>query len=278
RFVLESLERSVERYRQHQRQELIEAFVVLGGPANPLLRRILEDPRHACYQRVINTLTHSNVSGVLELLISSLNCDYTATSLLNVISKRTDKEFMTRFVKIGRAKPSAEVLKNLERIRSFAWLQPGNEGFHTLDEEDKAGAIGLAAASGIEHEELLHLLEKVLKQGGPVSRLAACEALVSISGAEADQLILGSVHDEDPRVQAACVRQLRNRHLVGTMAMLLKTADSPHEIVREATQEALQHCSSREVQEVLKDAAGKSLNILGRPNQTGAMHPVEGNE
>ena len=42
--VLESLERSVERYRQHRRAELLESFVVLASPDSSTLRHILDSP------------------------------------------------------------------------------------------------------------------------------------------------------------------------------------------------------------------------------------------
>ena len=90
RFVLESLERSVERFRQHQRTELIEAFVILGGPASSMLHTILDDPRHACYLTVIHTLSTSSSTGVIEMLLDALECESTSMNVLNVISKRVD--------------------------------------------------------------------------------------------------------------------------------------------------------------------------------------------
>lgn len=239
RFVLESLERSVERFRQHQRQEIIEAFVVLGGNSSSLLRAILDDPRHACYLTVINTLTSSSSAGVIKLLLSTLQSDFTPTSILNVISRRTDKEFVTQLLSLSDAPISGKMLKNLGRIRSFAWLQSGDEDFNSFDEENQARAIKLVAVSGVKQDDFLDIVETVLKSSGPLGRLAACEALVSIQGSHANQLVLDSIYDEDPHVQAVCVGQLRDRHLAGTMAILLKMTDSPHSIVQEAARESL---------------------------------------
>ena len=239
RYVMEALERSVERFRQHQRQEIIESFVVLGGTSNGLLKTILDDPHHPCYLTVINALTHSNCSGVFELLIDSLKLNKTPHSVLNVITKRADKPFVTRLLKIVDEHLPGKVLKNIESIPSFAWLQPGEEGFLDYIDEDKARAIKLVSLSGVKERALLILIETVVKSAGGRSRVVACEILSSIQGAEANQLVLDTIHDEDPEVQAACIRQIRDRHLAGTMSLLLKKIDSPHDVVREAVRESL---------------------------------------
>ena len=86
--------------------------------------------------------------------------------------------------------------------------------------------------------------------------------------------MLDTVYDQDLEVQAACVRQLRDRHLTGTKTILIKMGDSPHEVVRETAEtliellededhsvragaaEALQYCPTAEVQEALQHATG----------------------
>ncbi len=239
RFVLESLERSVERFRRHKRIELVEAFVNLGSHANPLLNTILGDPKHACYLAVINTLTTSPSLGVQELLLTALLGETASPNLLKVISKRDDQPFITRVLAFAKGSLAPQVAKNLSKIRSFAWLQPAWKTYLELADEDQAAAIKLLAASGVKQDAFLDLLEVSLHQGGPLSRLTACEMLSSIQCAQANQLILDTVYDDDPRVQAACVRQLRERHLGGSLPILLQMIDSPHDVVQTAAREAL---------------------------------------
>ena len=239
RFVLESLERCVERFRQHQRPELIEAFVILGDPSSPMLHTILEDPRHPCYVAVINTLTTSNSTGLIERLLNALQSESTSLNVLNVISKRNDKIFIDHLLEYTNDEIPAKVVKNLERIHSFAWFQPSENGLENFCEEDQARLVRLVAVSGVKQDELLDLLETVLKNGGPKSRRAACEALASIQGVKANQILLDTLYDSDPNIQVACVRQLRDRHLAGTKSILIQMVDSPHEVVREAARESL---------------------------------------
>jgi len=243
RFVLESLERSVERFRTHKRTELIEAFVVLGGPSSGVLRQILEEPHHPCYLAVINTLTNSSSTGVMEFLLGALKSDHASLNILNVISKRNDIEFVSRLLDFANHEMSAKTVRNLGRIRSFVWLKPGSQGYDSFDEQDQARCIKLVAASGIKADEFLDLLENILKQGAPVARWTACEALASIPGDRGNHIVLNAINDAEPKVQAAAIRQIRDRHVTGAMAILLQQINSPHDLVHEATCEALSEFS-----------------------------------
>ncbi len=243
RFVLESLERSVERYRTHKRTELIEAFVVLGGPTSSVMCQILDEPHHPCYLTVINTLTNSQSTGVIELLLRSLQGEFAPLNILNVISKRDDPKFVALFLEFANQEISSKTAKNLRRIRSFAWLQRGAKGYDSFDAQDQARCIKLVAVSGVNPDELLDLLESILKQGEPAARWAACDALAAIPGDRGNQLVHDAISDPDPKVQASATRQIRDRHVPGAMALLLRQIDSPHEVVREATCEALSEFS-----------------------------------
>ncbi len=271
RYVLESLERSVERFRRHERAELLEAFVILAGPSSSLLNAILDDPRHACYDTVVSTLANSKSTGVLELLISFLKTRSTSLSVLNVISRRTDELFVERLLECARDETFSKVSKNLSRIRSFAWLKPDKIDIDRFEEQDQARCMKLATASGMKQEEILDLIEKFLSHGAPAGRYAACDALASIPGDRPSQMVLRAVQDVEPLVQAAATRQLRDRHLPGTMSILLKLLDSPHEIVREATREALLEFSFENFLarfETLSDDARRSTGMVVRKVDT----------
>jgi len=243
RSVLDSLERSVERFRSHNRSELIEAFVILGGPSSNLLRQILDEPHHACYLTVINTMTKSKSIGVIQLLLRSLQSDFTSLNILNVISKRSDPAFVSQLLTLTDQELPGKVVKNLGRIRSFAWLQPGQEGYASFTPQDQARCIQLVSVSGVKPDEFLDLLENILKRGEPTARWVACEALANIPGDRGNHLVLDAIKDIDPQVQAAATRQIRDRHIHGAMAILLKQIESPHTEVRSATREALSEFS-----------------------------------
>ncbi|NOY43493.1 MAG: HEAT repeat domain-containing protein [Planctomycetes bacterium] len=243
RYVLESLERSVERFRSHKRPELIEAFVVLGGPSCGLLRDILEDTRHACYKTVTNTLETSESAGVIDLLLSFLKTNGTSLNVLNIISRRADKPFVTQLLECTEDDVFSKITKNLGRMRSLAWLTPEESVAARFDEQDQARCVKLAVALGTKQGDLIELLKIFLELGEPASRLAVCEALISIPGDQANRMVLDSIRDNDPLVQASATRQLRDRHVPGAMAILLKQLDSTHGAVQKSAREALSEFS-----------------------------------
>lgn len=265
RYVLESLERSVERFRHHGRAELLEAFVILAGPSCNLLRKILDNPHHACYDTMVNTLTHSQSTGVIELLLSFLKTPSSSLGILNVMSRRADKPFVERLLECTRVEDFQKIRKNLARIHSFPWLLTDEFGIDRFSEQDQARCVKLVTHSGMKQEDVLAILERALIYGEPVGRCAACEALVPIAGDRPSQLVLRATRDSDPVVQAAATRQLRDRHLPGTMALLLKLIDSPHEIVRDASRESLREFSFENYLarfETLSDDARRSTGMV----------------
>lgn len=239
RHVMEGLERSVERFRTHQRNELIEAFVILGGISCSLLRNILDDPHHVCYLTVVNTLSTSQSPGVVKLLLNFLGSDHPSLAILTVISRRSDEEFLRELFDFLECNLSQKVTKNLHRIRSFPWLEEQSFSVTSLADNDQPNCVRMLAESGMDQDRLLDILSQFVNDGSTVGRVAACEALAEVPGEKSNQLFIDNMHDEEPQVQAAVARQLRDRHIAGTMSVLVKLLDSPHAMVRDAARESL---------------------------------------
>jgi hypothetical protein len=239
RHVLESLERSLTRFRTHKRRELVEALVLLSDPTSSTIHKILDEPRLPCYQTVIHTLTHSDSPGVIKLLLSCLQVEHASLNLLNVISRRNDPQCLSELYELATSKASPHVKKNLSRIRSFPWLEAGAEQFADYSEPQQVQCIRLTTLAGVSPDAFLDLLEIALQTGAPAARLAACEALVALPGDRGNHLILDAIVDSVPEVQAAATGQIRNRHIPGAMTILLKQLESPYEVVRKATRESL---------------------------------------
>src|SRR5208282_195047 len=70
RYVLGSLESSVQRFSQHKRREVIESFLLLASRDNATLRQILDIMHHAAQSTMIDVLSKSSKRGVLRLLLS----------------------------------------------------------------------------------------------------------------------------------------------------------------------------------------------------------------
>ena len=237
--VLESLERSVERYRQHRRPELLEAFVVLAGPDSAALRAILNSPHHPCYQSVVQSLTTSVSPNMLELLTTFMAFKDAPQAICNVVGKRTDQPFINAILAMPIDSKNVMLRRNLARTKSLACCEANPAILAHLSGDQQASAMRLLALSGASGDRTLSLIDFLLRHGPTVARLMACEALRPLTGASANQLALLALQDGHDAVQAAAARQLRERSIPGAMNKLLELIDSPHEVVRRAARDSL---------------------------------------
>jgi hypothetical protein len=237
--VLESLERSIERFVLHGRRELVEAFVVLAGPESPSLRVILESTGHPCYAPVMDVLQLSTNEDVLALLVAYLTSQDAPTAVRTVVSRRNDAAFTAALLAMPLDGGNAMLVKNLNRIKAFASLASADSVCKRLSPQAQAAAMRLVSLSGAGDEAKLDFAGALMARGAQPARVAACEALQTIVGARSNELILAALADADGDVQAAATRQLRDRHIPGTMAKLISLVASPHAAVQAAARESL---------------------------------------
>ncbi len=241
--VLESLERSVERFAAHQRPELLEAFVVLAGPHSSTLQRIFDSPHHPCYSSVVHTLTRSASAGVLRLLTTMLVSKDAPQVIRTVISKRNDSPFIDALLAISIDPANGPLRRNLARMKTIACCEASRALCDHYTPEQQAAAMHLLAASGASDEQKLALAEILLKHGRLAGRVAACTALHPVGGQRANKLIMLALKDAEGPVQVAAIRQLRERRIPGALARLIEFVDSPHEEVSAAARESLSEFS-----------------------------------
>ncbi len=238
-FVLGALEKSLQRWPQHQRDEVIESFLILAPRDHVLLRRILSDPFHPCYLKVLEFLTHSKREPILRLLLSFLENPTAPSAALQTLARRTDPEFLQYLLsKIGY-QPSKAAAANLRRIERIAWADPQQGVLDQLSEAHQYSAVQMLIRSRVPRQQVFRALKHLLQHGHPAGRRAAVQALAEFSGAEANQLVLQALQDPDPQVQAAAVSQVRRRNIPGALSILVEALDSPLAPVRRAAAAAL---------------------------------------
>ncbi len=275
--VLDSLERSVERFMVHGRRELIEAFVVLAGPESQSLRTILESMHHPCYQTVIDMLNMSTNPGVLTLITDFLAADEAPTAVRAVAARRTDAAFVTTLLAMPLL-PTPGLVKNMGRIKAFACLASPEAVCKRLAPAAQAAAMRIVAMSGAAEETKVSFAAAVLARGAEPARVAACQALEPISGARSNELILAALSDPDGDVQATATRQLRSRHIPGTLAKLIELVASPHEAVQTAARESLAEFSFENFlarYETLDDDTRRTTGTLVALIDVSALHQLK---
>jgi hypothetical protein len=245
RYVLGSLESSVHRFSQHRRREVIESFLLLTARDNATLQQILSNQHHAAQAAVIDVLFKSAKRGALRLLLSFLDDPHAPTSVLGVISARSDSRFIHYLMrKIGR-EPGPAMASNLKKMTLIAWLADGRRIMDQLDDAGQHSAVRFVVASGVPRQQALGFVETVLLHGKPGGRCEAARALGEFQGSEANALAMGALSDPEPQVQANIIPQLRGRGIPGVLPSLLELVESPYPAVRKAARESLAEFSFR---------------------------------
>lgn len=242
-YILASLEQSTLRFTTHRRKEVLEGFLLLVNRDNATLKRILHDPKHACYLTVIDLLTRGRHGGTIRLLLSFLDDPQAPSSILKIVAHRSDLRFVRHLLDKVADAPSATVLQNVRRLDTIAWVRDDYTLLGELNAEGQQAAVKLIMASGMKRTEVLHSIQYLLLHGLPAARRTAAAALAEFKGAEANALALRAIEDDDPEVQAQIVAQLRARGIPGALQRLMQALDHPHEAVRDAARESLSEFS-----------------------------------
>ncbi len=239
RRVVEALGTAVARFSKHRRREIVEAFVLLTYRDEAVLRHVLQDPYHAAFIALVDSLSKSPHEAAIGLLLSFLDDSRPPSAAISILSKRSDLKFVQRLLqKVGPA-PEGPVARNLKKIEMLPWVENATI-LDALNGPEQAAAVRLAMESGIARGQAYALVERVLQRGKPAGRRAAAEALDQFRGVDANLAALAALDDEDPEVQARILVQLRNRGIPGALVRLVEMIDSPHAVVREAARECLE--------------------------------------
>jgi hypothetical protein len=237
--VLTALEQSLARFAQHQRTELLDAFLLLAPVDNATFLKVLRHQQHACHNAMVDALSKSEDSGIMERLVELLRDTDAPPAALEVIAKRADEQFVNILLHGLKHPAPIRVLHNMKRLRGVAWLETHRELLLELDGRSQAIAIELAMASDISRDSLFELLACIMRNGLAEGRRVSCHALAGFGDQKADDLILAALEDPDAGVQAAAVRQLRTRQLPDALKLLVNRLEAPSAEVRDAARSSL---------------------------------------
>jgi hypothetical protein len=101
--VLPSLERAATHVRDHNRVELLEAFVLLADRENAVLKRLLQSPSDRGFPSLLELFQSSSRPGAHRLLLSYLDDPHAPLAALQAIGRRAGAA-MYRSCGISRAR------------------------------------------------------------------------------------------------------------------------------------------------------------------------------
>jgi len=241
-----ALEDALRKYSRHQRQEVVEAFLVTAKMKNVMLRSLIQRKQEACHEVLMSRLAKASRGGVIRLLLAFLEDPRMPRIVFDVIFSRSDTRFLNALFHRISKRLSKPVSSTLSQVKSLAWAQPGHELFAQLDDEAQHGAVRLLAASALPRDQVLKVIGYLLLEGKPGGRRGAAEALADFPGPVAAALIEKAIDDNDPEVRAHILKQLRPRKIPGAFAFLIRSVGSDDPRVRAALREALPEFSCQQ--------------------------------
>lgn len=239
-WIATQLEQPVRNFDAHEREEPVEAFLVVARRENDTLLSILEDNHSHCHDTMVSILGSSASGGVIRLLLSFVSYRETPTAVSHVISSRTDVRFVRNLLELIGETPSLDTIQDLSRLEPADWCVPGHALFTQLPASLQANALEFLRYTCRDRAQVLAMIKFLFESGSQHGRRAAARFLNKCTGKEADQLVIEGLKDEDPLVRATLVREIRARDIAESMSLLMRMADEKNDLqVREAIQESL---------------------------------------
>jgi len=265
RQILPSLEMSLVKFSEHKRLEIIDAFLLVVPPNNETLLKILRERSHPCHRPVLDSLGTSALAPILDLLTRLLHDMEIPSAALKTIGARLDRKFLDYLLHNIGWPVSLRVLDNFRKLSKVTWLEDERDVLLELDGRAQRVAIEVAKSGCVARPTYWSLLRFLLQHGEPEGRRAACGALGEFHDRQTDLLIAQTLNDDtDPRVQAAAVRQLRERNFHDAMERLVTLLDHRAPEVRDAARSSLAEFNYSRYRGIYDSIDNESRQKIGR--------------
>jgi hypothetical protein len=262
RHVVAELEASIERYEKHGCHDIVEAFLILARRENATLRNVINNPLHSVFPAIRDSFRKSERKGVICLIIALLENRPIPNLALETLAEREDDEFAAQFAAvIPSFTPGA--IKCMRRVHEFGLVRNPN-CILKLSDEHQASVIQLLSSMGIRNKDAFGIYKLILATGTTSARRIAVKNLKNFPAAEATQLIVAALEDDDLEVQAIAVGQLRDRQVPNALALLLAKAESDSAAVRRVAQNNLKEFHFERFASVFETLAGDMRTSTGR--------------
>lgn len=242
--VLETLRLGISNFGiKHRRTEPIEGLLLLADLNDPILPKILDSPRHPAFAPTMNRLSKSKTQNVTRLLLSSYRQPQPLKSLLTIAANRSDNDFITQLILLLRTGMNETVKRNLRQIETIPWINDIKSILGSRSEEEQAVMLHYFLSTKLSKDRLFEILSFFLTQGRVDSRRVASEAMSNFSGNRANQLLMKTLDDPDPIVQANVIKTIRHRGIPEASRKIFQFKDSPYEVVQKAIRDTFNEFS-----------------------------------
>ena len=245
--ALTRLSESIDRFKTHQNEHLIDAFLLATTWGDNDFRRI----QHAggkVYELICERMKTSEHPGVMSLLSGFLRRRNLDEHLAMLMRERDDEAFRDFFLNAIGTEPSATVLKNLKLVGVPPCCRGGETLAETLGDDQLPALVQLYASANGNHAETLHVIAATAERHTEVCdsnaafALSRCEMISVESLLRAALLIAeGDVaaihHDENARLLSRLITLLdhQDESVIEGVRRILKPLHAPAMMARFAS-------------------------------------------
>jgi len=243
RQAVADLYEGVIRHENHRRNEVVDAYIILAEHEDESLPKLLDERLSAAHRIFMKRLAVLKHEGVYRLLLDLLEQPEIDPRLRQLIFNRSDREFILAMLDKLSDDVSANMKRALRRTKYIPWLTPEPEILDSYSGDQQVAIVRVTMESKTSRDTALEIIAHILLRGKLEGRRAAAEAIESFTGVKSNSIVVDALDDDDPKVLAALLRQLRGRSIPGIMPAILKHVNHPDPCVKESLRESLDEFS-----------------------------------
>lgn len=221
------------------RRAIAEAIIAIGTVDDKVVHWLLWQSPQSLREETYQVLAESSVPSVMALICSTLELAYPHPKLFQLITMRTDPEFIAYLVRYCLARMSGTVQRNVKQIRQLGWLDPDNPYMELLPTGMHPDVIRFVDTTSVlrEQKELLRLW--MLRHGSVEARQLAIEHTSAANEVLVQDLLVESLHSSNPEIQVWGVHKLIEHGVPNAIRYLISMLEAEQPVIVAAAKEEL---------------------------------------
>lgn len=221
-------------------EEAVQGLLILGNPDQEVVKRIFRHTDRHIREYAYEQLKTSRNAGMMRLTSAFLTQPFLPPVIFEVFAERDDLEFIIETLRTFPRKLNANQQKNLHAIEKLPWICEDLSLLKLIPAAWQATLIKWVSATGIPSEDKQHVVEWVMRFGGPEGKEAAAHLKNSLDQETLRSIVLDGLDSVEEEDQVWATRQLRSLAIPDTFRLLIDRLNSPLPSVRRAARDELQ--------------------------------------
>ncbi len=235
---------------------LVDAWLSLVHWDDSAQRSLISDPRQPAYRIVLERLANSELPSVYQLLAGYLWRSATPRSVIDILTKRPDRQLAVEIAKMLEGRASTVAMKRLRQLSPLRCLEQLEQQPADPDPEINRRLWLMLSASSEDLAPVLRGALQLSSSGSAESRKVAAAMIRGCKRPDIESLI--------PEIQSADVEPNSKHHLGSLLEELVSWLNSPSVVLKKASEEFFQDFSLQNLLEKIRDWPAQMCKVMAR--------------